>query len=197
MKNKINTEGSALMKVLILTVIVAGLFTAYSLVRRSAFLSTNALVPKSVGGLDAVKSEAASGLVPIDLMLRTGSSESDVEAVSTVSLKVNITSKSASQLTITDQDGNPVTLLTPGSQFSQSTDWKFPVNNILSESGKLTIEFAAVNTGLAGYSAYTSERLTTFYVKGADSAEDVDLQFDKNNSLILTKRRPVTNIWAD
>ena len=194
---KNNQTGSVLVKVLVIAVMVAGVFAGYLLLRNRTYVLSSALTPKSVGSVDVSKSEVTNGLVPVDLLFRTGSGDTNVEAVSTITLRLKVTSKSKAVLAITDQDGNLVTALTPSANLSESNDWKFPVNTITSESQEQITEFAAVNTSLLGYSSFNSERLATFYVRGADSTDDLNLEFDNNSSFMFSKRRPVTNIWVN
>src|SRR3989344_3153367 len=187
--------GLSLLKLLGVGVLVIGVIAGFNLIKRTAFLSTSALTPASVGLVETAVKDPVNGIYPVDINLRTGTSETNIEAISTVALKFTVSSKTGSTISLTDQDGNLVSEMTPGANFSQNSDFSFPVNKIDTTEKNIEAEFVSVNTSLNGYSTFNSERLMTFYVKGANSKEEIEIEFNKDVSSMFSKRRPVTNIW--
>jgi hypothetical protein len=112
--------------------------------------------------------------------------------MSTLAFRLKLNSNKDVQ--VVNEKGEAASSLIPDIGLVAGGDWDFPLNKISSENGETVFDFMAVNKNLDGYSSYEYKNLATFYLKGVRE-EDLKFEFDESFSEMLSKSRPVTNIW--
>jgi hypothetical protein len=177
-------------KVFYVFFIVLGLVFGVILIQRTQELRKAAKLPSEtadviirLGDFDADKK-----LVKAEILFRTGGDNSDLNAISTIALKINV-----GETFIFDENKKVAREIVPNKFFVESDIWEYPINRIEREDGNNYIKLAAVNIDFEGYSSSEYDVLGTFYLL-ADEAESAEFVLDENVSDIYTKNRPIADI---
>ena len=85
-----------------------------------------------------------------------------------------------------------VVSIEPSTDLIESGDWSFPVNETYTENGNILIDLSATNNTTAGYSG-DAIKLATINFK-ANAISSNDLTFDTDETKMLTKSEPITDI---
>lgn len=80
----------------------------------------------------------------------------------------------------------------PASSLTSTGKWSFPVNKVYLQDNNVVIDLSAINSTVSGYSGGNTH-LATINFK-ANALSDNTLVFDPNETKMLTKSEPVTNI---
>jgi len=188
-------KSSNLFKLMAIFVIAVAAISGFYLVGRSQFLSTKALTPASLGSVTTQVFDPQNGITKVDVTFKTGINSDETETVSTIAFRLSASSKSGQKLQLVDKDGNNTQNISIGENSLEKNDWLYPVDRLEEKDNGLLIDFSAVNKSKSGYSNSVPENLATFYLKGVDNKNNLNLSFDKDLSAMYSKRRPVTNIW--
>lgn len=187
---------SSLRRTFFVAIILLGLVAGSMLIKRTYYLASLALTPSSVGDVDVRLDDASGGLTKVTIYFRTGTNDENTEAISTTSFRLNVSSDNMRELSVVDQDGNDASTLVSEKELESTGQWKFPVNSVKKED-KIIADFAAVDESLEGYSSSEYKPLASFYLKGVGFRDSLQIQFDKDTSVMYSKRRPVTDIWEE
>lgn len=101
-------------------------------------------------------------------------------------------------LDVVDSSGNQSNQVFPDSGLTTSGDWSFPVRSVTRSNGLVTIDVAAVDTNINGFSSTSDTNLVTIYLKAASgitgSPLPFTLAFNSSVSQIMTKANPPVDI---
>lgn len=185
MKNKLKNRSFVIVAIIVLV-------TGIILVQKRQYIISRALTPSSTGEVTVETTTTDAGYEKIRLLFRTGSDLNNIEAISTVSLKMSL--PNVKNVLVTNEFGDEIYSIQVNEQLVNGGEWVFPVNHVFYEEGEMVVEFSAVNTSVSGYSSIEHEELATFYLKGVANRA-VKFAFDEEMSNLYSKRRPVTDIW--
>ncbi len=179
-----------LMIIVIAVSVLGGLYGA----GKSQFLASKAINPLTTGDVNLNINDLDNGITKVEVLFKTGKSETETELISSIAFRLNLSSKSNSKLTLVDKDGNNTDKLSTENSLD-GNDWIYPVNKSQEIDSGLIVDFSVLNKSKSGYSNFVAENLATFYVKGVTGGSDLNYTFDKDLSVMFSKRRPVSNIW--
>jgi len=131
------------------------------------------------------------------IKFRTGTDSSNAASISGISLRITYSySGETPELDVVDSNGNPSGQIYPDSNLLSSGDWTFPIKNVVRSGGKVTIDFAAINTNPSGYKSSQEVPLANIYFKAnrVPSSNPIILSFDLSLSKMMTKSDPPTDI---
>jgi hypothetical protein len=187
-----NKIKSYLVPILTLAVISLGLLGALGLSRQRQEIRKEAAVSGGGGKITLNPSSAIKypgQTFPVNINFRTGTTDANAVAVSSVSLRISYSYSGATpELDIIDVIPN-LNLLNTG-------DWSFPVKTVTRASGKVILDLAAINTSFTGYKSSTDTPLATFnlIVNRIPTTNPITLSFDLSLSKMMTKADPPTDI---
>jgi len=183
---------------LYITIILAGVIAGIFLIKKNQELRRRAAGGEPVAQIMLSTSKLDERLARVDVMFKTGSEGGNLEKISSLSLRLKYPQDGDKELLLTDKNGIKTDKIYPNENFVNSDSWKFPVNKIYTEDNALNIDFAAVNLTTEGYSAKDFEKIASFYLKLGENKEALEyrLTVAKDESAIMTKTKPVTNILA-
>ncbi len=117
---------------------------------------------------------------PVQVKLNTGN-----VPVSSLSFRLNYSSSALETINIV-----------PDITLAGSADWAFPVKTITRSDGVVTIDFAAINSNIAGFTSSTDTILATinFKANSIPITNPVILSFDATKTSILSKASPPVEI---
>lgn len=86
--------------------------------------------------------------------------------------------------------------ITPNNPSTSPDDWAFPVKTITRSGGVVTIDFAAINSNVAGFTSSTDVILATinFKANSIPTTNPVIISFDATKTSILSKASPPVEI---
>jgi cell division septation protein DedD len=176
-----------ILPILIIIVVLFGMLVAVFLSRQQATLRNNAALPTGTGTITfnpASATHYVGDIFPVTLQVNTASS-----SITSVAFRVSYPyTTSTPELDVVDELGNPVTQITADPALVSSQDWSFPVKSITRSGGIITLDFAAINTNIAGFSSNSPITFATIYFKVNRSASSpVTLTFDQSLSKMMTK----------
>lgn len=184
-----------LYKLFIILSFVVGVLVGSFSIKQYQMVASFKEGPESVGSVNVSAGDFEDETILVSVTFKTGNGENKVEPVSLVSTNLSITSKSGNHIEIVDANGEVYNQIIPGEILTGSEDWKVQVNEVDAGDESINVRFLADNETLGGYSSAKDETLYIFWVRGAASKDDLNFEFDKEESVMLSKSRPVTNIW--
>jgi hypothetical protein len=178
--------------VVVIIVLIIGLLAAVLLSGQQATIRNKAAVTGGIGkiGLNpSTITKYVGDSFPVNITMNTGGA-----SISSISMRITYpyTGTGAPQLDVVDSTGVVSSQIFPDSALTSTGDWAFPVKSVTRAGGLVTIDFAAINNNIAGYSNTTNTNLATIYFKvnAAASSNPIALTFDTSNSKMLTKSNP-------
>lgn len=179
-----------LLPIFILSVLTVGLAASFLLVKQTQNLKNKAAVSNGVGSVSLVPSTSTiypSGTLSANLKFNTGGA-----VVSTVSVRISYPyTGSAPTLDVVDANGNVSSQVFPDSGLTSTGDWSFPVKSVTRANGRVTIDLAAIDTNVNGFSSTSDTNLATIYFKasgvtGTVSGSSCNLTFSSNGQSACT-----------
>ncbi|OGM20793.1 hypothetical protein A2863_02705 [Candidatus Woesebacteria bacterium RIFCSPHIGHO2_01_FULL_38_9b] len=177
-------------------IIFLGVLVGLTLVRRDQYMRSLAQTPADVGTVKVLteKLEGKENVSRINVMFRTGTAQDEVEAISSLAMRIYVKGQDSANLQIVDKNANESDKIEISSELPVG-EWRFPVNFVTKNEDGIVIDFAAINITKDGYLSSEYRKLATFYIKNDKEESDFDLTFDNELSFMYSKRRPTTNIW--
>lgn len=184
-------------KFMFLSIILVILSVGFILGKVNLYIASLSLIPQPLGDVILISEAQENGLIKVGLRFRTGTDETDVEAVSTLATRLILSSSDQANIELVDKDGKEIDNIVPNEEFATLQEWKFPVNRFEKREKELVVDFAAVDMSQGGYSTHTYKSLASFYLSGLKNKEKLQFRFDSDLSQMFSKRRPVTDIWEE
>lgn len=131
------------------------------------------------------------------IKFRTGTDSNNALTISAISFRITYPySGETPELDVVDSNGNPSNQIYPDGNLLASGDWAFPIKSVVRSGGKVTIDFAAINTNPNGYKSPLEVPLANIYFKAnrVPSSNPIILSFDLSLSKIMTKADPPVDI---
>lgn len=177
-------------------IIFLGVLVGLTLVRRDQYMRSLAQTPADVGTVKVLteKLEGKENVSRINVMFRTGTAQDEVEAISSLAMRIYVKGQDSANLQIVDKNANESDKIEISSELPVG-EWRFPVNFVTKNEDGIVIDFAAINITKDGYLSSEYKKLATFYIKNDKEESDFELTFDNELSFMYSKRRPTTNIW--
>ena len=177
-------------------IIFLGVLVGLTLVRRDQYMRSLAQTPADVGTVKVLteKLEGKENVSRINVMFRTGTAQDEVEAISSLAMRIYVKGQDSANLQIVDKGANESDKIEISSELPVG-EWRFPVNFVTKNEDGIVIDFAAINITKDGYLSSEYKKLATFYIKNDKEESDFELTFDNELSFMYSKRRPTTNIW--
>src|SRR3989344_7083115 len=177
-------------------IIFLGVLVGLTLVRRDQYMRSLAQTPADVGTVKVLteKLEGKENVSRINVMFRTGTAQHEVEAISSLAMRIYVKGQDSANLQIVDKGANESDKIEISSELPVG-EWRFPVNFVTKNEDGIVIDFAAINITKDGYLSSEYKKLATFYIKNDKEESDFELTFDNELSFMYSKRRPTTNIW--
>jgi hypothetical protein len=179
-----------ILPILIIIVVLFGMLAAILLSRQQATLRNNAAIPTGTGTVTlnpATGTYYVGNIFPVNIDVNTAAS-----AISSVTFRITYPYTNATpEFDVVDQAGTPITQITPNQTILSSGDWSFPVKSITRANGLVTIDFAALNTNIAGYTSNSPVTFATIYFKvNSPVTGPLTLTFDPTQDKMMTKSNP-------
>lgn len=154
------------LKLIGLVILIIGLVIAGLLVTRRQLFSNRAFTPGPTTSSDNLFLSPVSGsalvgdIIPVDIKFRSpiDLATNNPIAITSIALKATFPTVGVQ---VVDALGNPSFQAYP----TTLADWTFPVKSVTIASGIATLEFAAVNTNVSGFTAQSDTTLATLYTK--------------------------------
>lgn len=192
MARKVGERNKSFILLFILLVI---LLLGYTLVKARVFLASLALTPDMVGDVIVISEPLDGGLTKVELRFRTGTNKENVEPISTLSMKLSVSSADLGDIKLVTYEGNEVNEITPNEELVNLSEWKFSVNTVERKEKEIVINFAGTDVTKDGFASDTYKTVASFYLSGVKAKENLQFTFDEPFSQMFSKRRPVTDIW--
>jgi hypothetical protein len=169
------------------------LFMVFGLRARKVYLDSLKIFALSVGDVKVETTHIQDqNIDEVKILFRTGINESKVEKISILTFRLNVDKNE--QLQIVNEKGQSIDSVIINENFSEGDEWEIPVNKITKDDQMVSIDLLAVNNSVEGYSDYNYQEIAKFYLK-SDQGNVPKFEFIKDHSEMLSKSRPVTNIW--
>lgn len=156
------------LKLIGLILLIIGLVVAGLLVTRRQLFSNRAFTPGPVTSSDNLflspvyGSAIVGDIIPVTIKFRSpiDLATNNPVAITSIALKATFPT---SGIQVVDALGNPTAQAYP----ANLPDWAFPIKSVTTASGIATLEFAAVNTAVTGFTSLSDTTLATLYLKVA------------------------------
>ena len=194
------SKNKYLIGALISFVLVLGPLASSVLTQPKQEAEKEAVVPGGVGkvALSPQTTSAYPGeTFPTVIYFQTGTTQADAEAICSISLRITYPySGTTPELDVVDGEGNPSDQIYPDSNLLMSGGWLFPIKSVSRSGGEVTIELAAINTNIEGYTSFTGVPLAMIYFKAnrVPTTNPIILSFDLAQSKMMTRANPPEDI---
>lgn len=127
----------------------------------------------------------------VDINFRTQDDSGEINKVSAVSFSLSYPKDLNNPVEITE--------VKIGEEIAVDPNWRIPINSVVNNNGGVTIDFAAVNISPEGFTSVNGTTLATIYFKAQEPLREdaFILNFDSDNTIILTKTSPTKNIRGE
>ena len=189
-----------LLGALIPFILVLGPLASSILSQEKQEIREEAVVPGGVGKV--ALSPQTTSMYPGEkfstvIYFQTGTTQADAEAICSISLRITYPySGTTPELDVVDGEGNPSDQIYPDSNLLMSGGWLFPIKSVSRSGGEVTIELAAINTNIEGYTSFTGVPLAMIYFKAnrVPTTNPIILSFDLAQSKMMTRANPPEDI---
>lgn len=140
--------------------------------------------------------EGAENIYSVDINFRTQDDDGNTNKISAVSFSLTYPADPNNKVEIVDINGNIVNQVKWGQEIEDDEKWEVPVNTVLRTSEGVTVDFAAAYISTEGFSSVNGTTLATIYFKAEEPLQEDQfiLNFNSDNTVILTKTSPTKNI---
>lgn len=143
--------------------------------------------------------EQENNIYAVDINFRTQDDSGEINKISAVSFSLTYPRDPNNQVEVVTVEGEKTDTVAAGEEISSNPDWRIPINSVVNNNGGVTIDFAAVNVSPEGFSSVNGTTLATIYFKAKEPLQEDTfiLNFNSDNTIILTKTSPTKNIRGE